>query len=70
MFGQSAVLSHDSPPMEVVRKAIRTVTGRNARGEVVEAQREVEEAIIDDHLPAGSVVIAGIRLIYCNLLYF
>src|ERR1017187_10005128 len=35
-----------------VRKAIRTVTGRNARGEVVEVQREVEEAIIDDHLPA------------------
>ena len=28
------------------------MTGRNARGEVVEVQREVEEAIIDDHLPA------------------
>src|ERR1039458_10664833 len=52
MFGQSAVLSHDSPPMEVVRKAMRTVTGRNARGAVVEVQREVEEAIIDDHMPA------------------
>ena len=37
---------------EVLRKTVRTVTGRNAKGEVIETKREVEEPIIDDHLPA------------------
>ena len=39
---------------EVLRKITRTVSGRNAKGEVTEAKREVEEPIIDDHLPAIS----------------
>ncbi len=39
---------------EVLRKTVRTVTGRNAKGEVIETKREVEEPIIDDHLPAIS----------------
>lgn len=36
---------------EILRKVSRTVTGRNAYGDVVETQREEEEPIIDDHLP-------------------
>ncbi len=36
---------------EVLRITKRPVTGRNAKGEVVEMVREVEEPIIDDHLP-------------------
>jgi type I restriction enzyme M protein len=35
----------------IERKETRTVTRRNARGDVEETQVEVEEPIIDDHLP-------------------
>jgi type I restriction enzyme M protein len=43
---------------EVLRKTTRTVTGRNAKGEVTEVTREVEEPIIDDHLPSISELFA------------
>jgi len=44
---------------EVLRKTYKTVSGRNARGDVTETVREVEEAIIDDHLPAISDLFVG-----------
>jgi type I restriction enzyme M protein len=37
---------------EILRKVLRNTTGRNAKGDLLESVREVEEAIIDDHLPA------------------
>ncbi|MCC5653505.1 N-6 DNA methylase [Nostoc sp. XA013] len=37
---------------EVLRKTTRNVTSRNAKGEVIEISKEVEEPIIDDQLPA------------------
>ena len=37
---------------EVLRKITRNVTTRNAKGEVIEIEKEVEEAIVDDQLPA------------------
>lgn len=37
---------------EVLRKTTRNVTTRNAKGEVIEIAKEVEEPIIDDQLPA------------------
>jgi type I restriction enzyme M protein len=37
---------------EILRKVLRTVRGRNTLGDIVEMQREIEEPIIDDHLPA------------------
>lgn len=43
---------------EVLRKITRTVSGRNAKGDVIESKREVEEPIIDDHLPAISELFA------------
>ena len=43
---------------EVLQKVRRTVSGRNARGEVMELVREVEEPIIDDNLPAISDLFA------------
>jgi type I restriction enzyme M protein len=36
---------------EILRKVPRRITGRNARGEVVELIREIEEPIVDDNLP-------------------
>jgi type I restriction enzyme M protein len=39
---------------EVVRKVQRKVTGRNAKGEVTEIIRQVEEPIIYDQLPSVS----------------
>jgi len=37
---------------EVLRKTTRNVTSRNAKGEVIEITKEVEEPMIDDQLPA------------------
>jgi type I restriction enzyme M protein len=36
---------------EILRKTIRTITTRNAQGETIEVEREVEEPIVDDNLP-------------------
>ena len=41
---------------EVQHKVTRPVVGRNARGDVVETLREVEESIIDDQLPGIAVL--------------
>jgi type I restriction enzyme M protein len=43
---------------EVLCKTIRKVTGRNSKGEVVEIQREIEEPIIEDHLPSVTKLFA------------
>jgi type I restriction enzyme M protein len=37
---------------EVLRKTTRTVTSRNVKGDVIEISKEVEEAVLDDQLPA------------------
>ncbi|MEM9008458.1 MAG: N-6 DNA methylase, partial [Cyanobacteria bacterium P01_F01_bin.86] len=37
---------------EVLRKTTRNVTTRNAKGEVIEISKEVEDPIVDDQLPA------------------
>jgi len=36
---------------EILKKELRTLPGRNALGDLVEVQREIEEPIVDDHLP-------------------
>lgn len=43
---------------EILRKEPRTVQGRNARGELQPVTREVEEPIIDDHLPTITSLFA------------
>ncbi len=44
---------------EILRKVERTVTGRNAKGEVTEIASEVEEPMIDDQLPSVARLFAG-----------